>query len=203
MLSQPPEYTQHIVIDYIVHYSTCSCSPMTRNCPPMLTPAIWDLGEGRSAARVHVETVGPGVQVSVEEITSWSSVSQSKVPPPLTMKTCTQNVTILWFNWQKYCNVHCVNAVKVLTLYSQSFHYGHSVHRRAWISQCWGLAVCPRSPGGYTHGHGFRSSSHQSGSRCLSSVLHTPPCKCNDNGLLLFVLDEASLQHKILNFGLF
>ena len=50
---------------YWLHYSTCSCSPMTRNCPPMLTPARLPLGEGRSAAGIHAEE--PRVQVSVED----------------------------------------------------------------------------------------------------------------------------------------
>ena len=56
----------------------------------MLTPAMPSLGEGRSAAGVHAEE--PRVQVSVEEIAPL-------VDPPVTMYTCTHNVTVqYWFN---------------------------------------------------------------------------------------------------------
>ena len=77
---------------------TCSLlisSPVTRNCPRMLTPARWDISprheSGRWAARVHA--VEPRVQVSLEPRVHKSPL----IIPPLTINTCTKNVTILWF----------------------------------------------------------------------------------------------------------
>ena len=77
------------------------CSPVTRNCPPMVTPRRPYLREGSSAARVHAEE--PRVQVSVEERRSEPS------DPPLTINTCTQNFIILCFDiWRIQCISVCV-----------------------------------------------------------------------------------------------
>ena len=77
------------------HY-VITCSPVTIKLPPMLTPRRPYLGEGRSAAGVHAEE--PRVQVSVEEVYSANPLTiVESTPPPLTINTYTQNVTILWF----------------------------------------------------------------------------------------------------------